>query len=242
MKKIFTLLSVVLGLSFTSSAQTLTFTHDGEVIPAGSTFMSDNIYEDPLGDIFEIPDEVRPEIFLSCNVNETVVCVVEDVDKVGNVKFCFGGDCQVSGTGGIYAIEKEYTFSGTALDIQLDFVLPLTGYGTGKAKVTAWVKGKEATTKVSINVVMTNDPSVISGINQSAAKNVTKVVGKTFYYNFDVATHRTLAIYGLNGSQIMSASLNDAAGALSLTELPKGVYIYRLADGANAIQRKFILK
>ena len=52
MKKIFTLLSVVLGLSFTSSAQTLTFTHDGEVIPAGSTFTSDNIYEDPLGDIF----------------------------------------------------------------------------------------------------------------------------------------------------------------------------------------------
>ena len=57
------------------------------------------------------------------------------MNQIHNVKFCFGGDCQASGTGGIYVIEKEYTFSGTALDIQLDFVLPLTGYGTGKAKV-----------------------------------------------------------------------------------------------------------
>ena len=227
MKKIFTLLSVVLGLSFTSSAQTLTFTHDGEVIPAGSTFMSDNIfYADPsLEDLLgiPIPDEVRPEIFLNCSTNETIVYIMEDIDKVGGIKFCSGGNCLNSGTNGIYEKEVEYIYNGEPLDLQLDFVLPLSGYGTAKAKVTAWVKGKEATTKVSIQVVMSNDPSILSSVSSVDVQNEVKVDNKTLYYHFMSEDNRSLTIYGLNGVQVMKESLNTAHGSVALTELPKGV-------------------
>ena len=181
MKNFFTLF--LLGFSIVAGAQTLTFSHEGKTIDNGTTFTSGNIYEDPLGDLFGIPDEVRPEIFLNCSANETIVCVVEDVDRVGGVKFCFGGDCQVSGTNDIYTIEKEYAFQGTALDIQLDFVLPLSGYGTGKVMVTAWVKGKEATTKVSIQVVMSNDPNILSSVSSVDVQNEVKVDNKTLYYH-----------------------------------------------------------
>ena len=240
MKKFFTLF--LLGFSIVAGAQTLTFSHEGKTIDNGTTFTSGNIYEDPLGDLFQIPDEVRPEIFLNCSTNETIVCVVEDVDRVGGVKFCFGGDCQVSGTNDIYTIEKEYAFQGTALDIQLDFVLPLSGYGTGKVMVTAWVKGKEATTKVSIQVVMSNDPSILSGVSSVDVQNEVKVDNKTLYYHFMSEDNRSLTIYGLNGVQVMKESLNTAHGSVALTELPKGVYIYRLAGKDVNMQRKFILK
>jgi hypothetical protein len=167
---------------------------------------------------------------------------VEDVDRVGGVKFCFGGDCQVSGTNDIYTIEKEYAFQGTALDIQLDFVLPLSGYGTGKVMVTAWVKGKEATTKVSIQVVMSNDPNILSSVSSVDVQNEVKVDNKTLYYHFMSEDNRSLTIYGLNGVQVMKESLNTAHGSVALTELPKGVYIYRLAGKDVNMQRKFILK
>lgn len=240
MKKFFTLF--LLGFSIVAGAQTLTFSHEGKTIDNGTTFTSGNIYEDPFGDLFSIPDEVRPEIFLNCSTNETIVCVVEDVDSVGGVKFCFGGDCQVSGTNDIYTIEKEYAFQGTALDIQLDFVLPLSGYGTGKVMVTAWVKGKEATTKVSIQVVMSNDPNILSSVSSVDVQNEVKVDNKTLYYHFMSEDNRLLTIYGLNGVQVMKESLNTAHGSVALTELPKGVYIYRLAGKDVNMQRKFILK
>ncbi|MBO5880107.1 MAG: T9SS type A sorting domain-containing protein [Paraprevotella sp.] len=240
MKKFFTLF--LLGFSIVAGAQTLTFSHEGKTIDNGTTFTSGNIYEDPLGDLFQIPDEVRPQIFLNCSSNETIVCVVEDVDRTGGVKFCFGGDCQVSGTNGIYTIEKEYAFQGTALDIQLDFVLPLTGYGTGRTIVTAWVKGKEETTKVSIQVVMSNDPEILSSVLSVDAQNEVTIYNKTLYYHLASDGNRSLTIYGLNGVQVMNASLNTANGSVDLSELPKGVYIYRLVGKDVDMQRKFILK
>lgn len=241
MKKTFTLFFMALGLSLTTVAQTLTFSHEGTAIADGSTFTSKNIYEDPLGDMFNIPDEIRPEIHLACSANATVVCTVEDIDNIGGIKFCFGGDCQTSGTAGIYTMTKEYTFSGSSIDIQLDFVLPLTGYATGKAKVSAWVKGKEATTKVTINVVMSNDPSV-SSIGTTEIKDAVKLISKSLHYEFATAANRTLTVYGLSGAQVFSAPIEGTNGEVHLNALPKGVYIYRVSGVSPTIQRKFILK
>lgn len=240
MKKFFTLF--LLGFSIVAGAQTLTFSHEGKTIDNGTTFTSGNIYEDPLGDLFGIPDEVRPEIFLNCSTNETIVYIMEDIDKVGGIKFCSGGNCLNSGTNGIYEKEVEYIYNGEPLDLQLDFVLPLSGYGTAKAKVTAWVKGKEATTKVSIQVVMSNDPNILSSVSSVDVQNEVKVDNKTLYYHFMSEDNRSLTIYGLNGVQVMKESLNTAHGSVALTELPKGVYIYRLAGKDVNMQRKFILK
>lgn len=240
MKKFFTLF--LLGFSIVAGAQTLTFSHEGKTIDNGTTFTSGNIYEDPLGDLFQIPDEVRPEIFLNCSANETIVYIMEDIDKVGGIKFCSGGNCLNSGTNGIYEKEVEYIYNGEPLDLQLDFVLPLSGYGTAKAKVTAWVKGKEATTKVSIQVVMSNDPNILSSVSSVDVQNEVKVDNKTLYYHFMSEDNRSLTIYGLNGVQVMKESLNTAHGSVALTELPKGVYIYRLAGKDVNMQRKFILK
>lgn len=240
MKKFFTLF--LLGFSIVAGAQTLTFSHEGKTIDNGTTFTSGNIYEDPLGDLFGIPDEVRPEIFLNCSANETIVYIMEDIDRVGGIRFCSGGNCLNSGTNGIYEKEVEYIYNGEPLDLQLDFVLPLSGYGTAKAKVTAWVKGKEATTKVSIQVVMSNDPSILSSVSSVDVQNEVKVDNKTLYYHFMSEDNRSLTIYGLNGVQVMKESLNTAHGSIALTELPKGVYIYRLVGKDVNMQRKFILK
>lgn len=240
MKNFFTLF--LLGFSIVAGAQTLTFSHEGKTIADGTTFTSGNIYEDPLGDLFQIPDEVRPEIFLNCSANETIVYIMEDIDRVGGIKFCSGGNCLNSGTNGIYEKEVEYIYNGEPLDLQLDFVLPLSGYGTAKAKVTAWVKGKEATTKVSILVVMSNDPNVLSSVSSIAAQSEVKVYNKTLYYNFVTENQRSLTVYGLNGTIVMNENLSSANGSVALAELPKGVYIYRLVGKDVNMQRKFILK
>lgn len=249
MKKLFTLLSAAFLALSGLEAQTLSFTQDGKAIANGSTFTSDRINEAyaEIGMRF-----FDPEIVLTCDADAEVVVQVDASATKDAVQFCGnlgdGGQCITASPENNYLLEKSGTFSsGKGVNLLVEYNAGVGSMTDGKvytikAKVSAWVKGKEGE-KVSFNLVMTNDDNLLSveGI-QAHNERAVKLIGQDLVYDFATSSARTLSVYGLSGEKVMQENLASAQGRVSLASLSKGLWLYCIEGADGKVSGKVVLK
>lgn len=249
MKKLFTLLSAAFLALSGLEAQTLSFTQDGKAIANGSTFTSDRINEAyaEIGMRF-----FDPEIVLTCDADAEVVVQVDASATKDAVQFCGnlgdGGQCITASPENNYLLEKSGTFSsGKGVNLLVEYNAGVGSMTDGKvytikAKVSAWVKGKEGE-KVSFNLVMTNDDNLLSveGI-QVHNERAVKLIGQDLVYDFATSSARTLSVYGLSGEKVMQENLASAQGRVSLASLSKGLWLYCIEGADGKVSGKVVLK
>lgn len=249
MKKLFTLLSAAFLALSGLEAQTLSFTQDGKAIANGSTFTSDRINEAyaEIGMRF-----FDPEIVLTCDADAEVVVQVDASATKDAVQFCGnlgdGGQCITASPENNYLLEKSGTFSsGKGVNLLVEYNAGVGSMTDGKiytikAKVSAWVKGKEGE-KVSFNLVMTNDDNLLSveGI-QAHNERAVKLIGQDLVYDFATSSTRTLSVYGLSGEKVMQENLASAQGRVSLASLSKGLWLYCIEGADGKVSGKVVLK
>jgi|GEM_PF-750270 len=249
MKKLFTLLSAAFLALSGLEAQTLSFTQDGKAIANGSTFTSDRINEAyaEIGMRF-----FDPEIVLTCDADAEVVVQVDASATKDAVQFCGnlgdGGQCITASPENNYLLEKSGTFSsGKGVNLLVEYNAGVGSMTDGKiytikAKVSAWVKGKEGE-KVSFNLVMTNDDNLLSveGI-QTHNERAVKLIGQDLVYDFATSSARTLSVYGLSGEKVMQENLASAQGRVSLASLSKGLWLYCIEGADGKVSGKVVLK
>lgn len=165
MKKIFTLI-IALAMTSMANAQ-LHFIHDGQEIESGSTFVSSHLnefYKNVLGKLV-----IEPEIFLKSDVDASNMIVEAKTTNDVEFQFCFGVKC---------ATAKEHSIEDAIIkdklnDLQIhagSATTPLETVLTCKVFIKAYYKGKESEA-VTLNLIMSNDPEVLSGINGVEADN-----------------------------------------------------------------------
>ena len=249
MKKLFTLLSAAFLALSGLEAQTLSFSHNGEAIANGSTFTSERIDElyAEMGIRF-----FDPEIVLTCDADAEVVVQVDASATKDAVQFCGnlgdGGQCITARPENNYLLEKSGTFSsGKGVNLLVEYNAGVGSMTDGKiytikAKVSAWVKGKEGE-KVSFNLVMTNDDNLLSveGI-QAHNERAVKLIGQDLVYDFATSSARTLSVYGLSGEKVMQENLASAQGRVSLASLSKGLWLYCIEGADGKVSGKVVLK
>ena len=134
--------------------------------------------------------------------------------------------------------------AGVALDAQIHVpaIRPADQIITRRALVSAWYEGQEAN-KVSFTLVMTNDEAVLGIDGVQASKAHVSMQGNVMHYALDGEGVHTLYLYGLDGAMVMSRTLADSEGQVSLSSLRKGIYLYQIAgkSGSKA-QGKIIVK
>lgn len=255
MKKLFTLLSAAFLALSGLEAQTLSFSHNGEAIANGSTFTSERINElyAELGIRF-----FDPEIVLTCDADAEVVVQVDASATKDAVQFCGnlgdGGQCITASPESNYLLEKSGTFSsGKGVNLLVEYNAGVGSMTDGKiytikAKVSAWVKGKDGEEvkeddKVSFNLVMTNDDNLLSveGI-QAHNERAVKLIGQDLVYDFARSSARTLSVYGLSGEKVMQENLASAQGRVSLASLSKGLWLYCIEGADGKVSGKVVLK
>lgn len=249
MKKLFTLLSAAFLALSGLDAQTLSFSHNGESIVNGSTFVSERVNE------MYAEMEIRffePEIVLTCDADAEVVVQVDASATKDAVQFCgvIGdlGNCITAGPGNNYLLEKSGgVVSGQGVDLKVEYNAGVGSMIDGKiytvkAKISAWVKGKE-NEKVSFDLVMTNDDNLLSveGI-QAHNERAVKLIGQDLVYDFTKSSARTLSVYGLSGEKVMQEGLASAQGRVSLASLSKGVWLYCIEGADGKVSGKVVLK
>ena len=248
MKKLFTLLSALL-CAWSIQAQTLTFQHEGEDIENGATVYSSKVDEDMLhiGDAMGFPSlnalRFMSEVTLTSSVSASNVHItLESIDdpKVDLELCSFDGQCQAS-----TFIEKVGEMeAGIALDAQIHVpaIRPADQIVTRRALVSAWYEGQEAN-KISFTLVMTNDETVLAIDGVQASKAHVAMQGNVMHYALNGEGVHTLYLYGLDGSMVMSRTLADSEGQVSLSSLRKGIYLYQIVgkSGSKA-QGKVIVK
>lgn len=244
MKKLFTLLSALL-CAWSIQAQTLTFKNGetGEDIVEGSTVYSTKYNElayQILGNL-----TFQPEIVLKGDVSKTVH--VKIVSKESQWACCaFDGNClPVQADNDGFSVEKSGNVLNEGTDIQAEVIIgqaSLSDKHVYTAEVFAWYEGDEAN-KVSFILVATNDESLLAIDDVQASKAHVTMQGNVMHYALNGEGVHTLYLYGLDGSMVMSRTLADSEGQVSLSSLRKGIYLYQIVgkSGSKA-QGKVIVK
>lgn len=248
MKKLFTLLSALL-CAWSIQAQTLTFHHEGQDIENGSTFYSMDYNEI----IFGFGNlTFTPEIYLRGDETRTVHVRVESLDECAVWAFCaFDGSCINTLESTNYVAEKTSilidanTGNRGDANLQLECILgkvDATQTYTRRLLVSAWYEGEE-NNKVSFTLVVTTDESLLSIDGVQASKAHVAMQGNVMHYALNGEGVHTLCLYGLDGSMVMSRTLADSEGQVSLSSLRKGIYLYQIVgkSGSKA-QGKVIIK
>jgi len=123
-------------------------------------------------------------------------------------------------------------------------VFARSDYKTYTAQVTISARNGLATEKLlSFTEAFVYDEEHAAGIHDVSATSGVKLQNRTLSYNFATAAPRTLQLYSLDGRLVRSEALAQTAGSISLTDLPRGLYVYRLQEnGKNLSGTKIVLK
>lgn len=240
MKKLFTILTSLLCCTW-SMAQSLTFTCDGKAIENGSTFTSDK------ASTVEIPGlgaqvTFSPEICIKSDKEANVVITL----TAGNEKIQF---CAIDGS--CITAQPNQTVTKTGLlkanidsDLMIEYIsefLPDANNITVNATIEAWYEGDESN-KISVKLIMSNDPAVTPVENVNADKNNVSYDGETLYYAFDNNAAHTLNVYTTDGKLAMQTALYNQNGNISLNTLAKGIYVYQITGETAPVHGKIIVK
>lgn len=227
------LLSIVafLALAITAHAQ-LSFVCDGKEIASGATFATSKcdpkiLEEDGAYAFF-------PDVSIKSTENANVTV---NARSTKSFSFCMDGYCSLPG--------KNITKT-TNLEANIPKELNIEPGGfyentvTLKYDISAFITGKESTTKITMTLVVTNDPKVL-GVNNIVADNEkVSFANGALNYSFATAAPRTISLATVFGAEVAKWNVVSANGSLSLSALKPGLYVYSVS-GSKA-KGKIVVK
>lgn len=227
------LLSIVafLALAITAHAQ-LSFVCDGKEIASGATFATSKcdpkiLEEDGAYAFF-------PDVSIKSTENANVTV---NARSIKSFSFCMDGYCSLPG--------KNITKT-TNLEANIPKELNIEPGGfyentvTLKYDIAAFITGKESTTKITMTLVVTNDPKVL-GVNNIVADNEkVSFANCALNYSFATAAPRTISLATVSGAEVAKWNVASANGSLSLSALKSGLYVYSVS-GSKA-KGKIVVK
>ena len=225
------LLSIVafLALAITAHAQ-LSFVCDGKEIASGATFTTSKC--DP-GMLEDGTYAFCPDVSIKSTENANVTV---KASSTKSFSFCYGGSC---------AVGSSFT---RAQDLEankpISLLLEPGGFYettvTFKYDISAFITGKESTTKITMTLVVTNDQEVL-GVNNIVADNEkVSFANGALNYSFATAAPRTISLATVSGAEVAKWNVASANGSLSLSALKPGLYVYSVS-GSKA-KGKIVVK
>lgn len=226
------LLSIVafLALAITAHAQ-LSFVCDGKEIASGATFTTSK--HDPK--IFKEDGSYAfaPDVSIKSTVNANVTVKANSTKPF---QFCYGGSC---------AVNTSFTRSRDLEANQpISLLLEPGGFYentvTFKYDISAFVTGKEDSTKITMTLVVTNDQEVL-GVNNIVADNEkVSFANGALNYSFATAAPRTISLATVSGAEVAKWNVVSANGSLYISALKPGLYVYSVS-GSKA-KGKIVVK
>lgn len=230
MKKLFSIVAF-LALAITAHAQ-LSFLCDGKEIASGAIFTTskhDPTIMEEFGSYAFFPDV---SIKSTENANVTI-----NASSTKPFQFCFGTTCLPT--------NSNFTISGY-LDANEPVSLNIEPGGfyentvTFKYDISAFVTGKESTTKITMTLVVTNDQKVLGVNNIEADNENVSFANGVLNYSFATAAPRTISLATVSGAEVAKWNVASANGSLSLSALKPGLYVYSVS-GSKA-KGKIVVK
>ena len=228
MKKLFSIVAF-LALAITAHAQ-LSFVCDGKEIASGATFTTSkcdpSMLEDGCYAFF-------PDVSIKSTENANVTVKANSTKPF---QFCYGGSC---------AVNTSFTRSQDLKANQpISLLLEPGGFYkntvTFKYNISAFVTGKEDSTKITMTLVVTNDQKVLGVNNIEADNEKVSFANGALNYSFATAAPRTISLATVSGAEVAKWNVASANGSLSLSALKPGLYVYSVS-GSKA-KGKIVVK
>lgn len=234
MKKLYSLFVAIICAA-SLSAQNMTVTIDGHSIANGSTY--EKYYAEEELDDMDVYG-LYPKFILTSKVNGNCEAALVSVDKADDVAFCFNG-CVLTGA------SNNYTVNHTGVVVRKDMEYDLgihvqhdnkwTENYTRELNLTLVQKGETFTCKIILGV----DPEKAAGISGTGSKKPVSFANNTLTFN--IASAATVSLYSVTGSEVLKKDISTA-GSISLSTLPKGVYIYKVNGASKTYTGKVVVK
>lgn len=220
MKKFLSIVAF-LALAITAHAQ-LSFVCDGKEIASGATFATSKcdpkiLEEDGAYAFF-------PDVSIKSTENANVTV---NARSTKSFSFCMDGYCSLPG--------KNITKT-TNLEANIPKELNIEPGGfyentvTLKYDISAFITGKESTTKITMTLVVTNDQEVL-GVNNIVADNEkVSFANGALNYSFATAAPRTISLATVSGAEVAKWNVASANGTLPLAALKPGIYVYTVSS------------
>lgn len=228
MKKLFSIVAF-LALAITAHAQ-LSFVCDGKEIAPGETFTTSkcdpSMLEDGCYAFF-------PDVSIKSTENANVTIKASSTKPF---QFCYGGSC---------AVGSSFTRSqDLEANKPISLLLEPGGFYentvTFKYDISAFITGKESTTKITMTLVVTNDKEVLGVNNIKADNEKVSFANGALNYSFATAAPRTISLATVSGAEVAKWNVASANGSLSLSALKPGLYVYSVS-GSKA-KGKIVVK
>lgn len=228
MKKLFSIVAF-LALAITAHAQ-LSFVCDGKEIAPGETFTTSkcdpSMLEDGCYAFF-------PDVSIKSTENANVTIKASSTKPF---QFCYGGSC---------AVGSSFTRSqDLEANKPISLLLEPGGFYentvTFKYDISAFITGKESTTKITMTLVVTNDQKVLGVNNIKADNENVSFANGALNYSFATAAPRTISLATVSGAEVAKWNVASANGSLSLSALKPGLYVYSVS-GSKA-KGKIVVK
>ena len=234
MKKLYSLFAAIICAA-SLSAQNMAVTIDGHSIANGSTY--EKYYAEEELDDMDVYG-LYPKFILTSKVNGNCDATLVSIDKADDVAFCFNG-CKFLNAGNNYS----FTHSGKVvrkgeehdLGIHVQHDNKWTENYTRELNLTLVQKGETFTCKIILGV----DPEKAAGINGVGSKKTVSFANNTLTFN--IASAATVSLYSVTGSEVLKKDISTA-GSISLSTLPKGVYIYKVNGASKTYTGKVVVK
>lgn len=234
MKKLYSLFAAIICAA-SLSAQNMAVTIDGHSIANGSTY--EKYYAEEELDDMDVYG-LYPKFILTSKVNGNCEAALVSVDKADDVAFCFNG-CVFTGA------NNNYTVNHTGVVVRKDMEYDLgihvqhdnkwTENYTRELNLTLVQKGETFTCKIILGV----DPEKAAGINGIGSKKPVSFANNTLTFN--IASAATVSLYSVTGTEVLKKDISTA-GSISLSTLPKGVYIYKANGASKTYTGKVVVK
>lgn len=240
MKKIFTLLMFSFCCMW-GMAQSLSFTYNGKTVENGSTVISDKLEKWELSPS-RILVKFSPGVCLKVDQTAEVVVALETLDN--EVQICaVDNQCLPVKLG--FPVQQTGTFNaGLESDLQIHYLSEYTpgiSYLTAHVILSAWYKGDESS-KISINLVMSNDPEVLSVEDVKVGNSKVAYDGHNLVYAFNNDEARQLVVYTLDGRKVLEMPVVGKEGKITLSSLTDGIYVYSIAGQSGVEKGKIWVK
>lgn len=228
MKKLFSIVAF-LALAITAHAQ-LSFVCDGNEIASGATFTTSKC--DP--EMLEIGCYAfSPDVCIKSTENANVTV---KASSTKSFQFCYGGSC---------AVGSSFTRSRDLEANQpISLLLEPGGFYentvTFKYDISAFITGKESTTKITMTLVVTNDKEVLGVNNIKADNEKVSFANGALNYSFATAAPRAISLATVSGAEVAKWNVASANGSLSLSAIKPGLYVYSVS-GSKA-KGKIVVK
>lgn len=228
MKKLFSIVAF-LALAITAHAQ-LSFVCDGKEIASGETFTTSKC--DP-GMLEDGSYAFMPDVSIQSTESANVTV---KASSTKSFQFCYGGSC---------AVGSSFTRSrDLEANKPISLLLEPGGFYentvTFKYDISAFITGKESTTKITMTLVVTNDQKVLGVNNIEADNEKVSFANGVLNYSFATAAPRSISLATVSGAEVAKWNVASANGSLSLSALKPGLYVYSVS-GSKA-KGKIVVK